>query len=164
MNQGLRLLFLGFALALPSACSSDANVDSCQPYDHDAVAGGTNNVLLTVSDTAFGVGAPGSGSTQRNIAVENSSVVKLTVTNVGKKPHSLVVACIPSELPAGCPQTSCFPDEANLQPIDPGDSVTVTFDTPAVEGAYQFTSAVDGDTMTDKDGNVTGLVGEFVLM
>ena len=165
MNKGFCTIFLGFALALPSACSSSAkdNDNSCQPDDQNGMVGGTMTVLLTVSDTAFGVGAPGSGSTQRNITVENSSTVKLTVTNVGKEPHSFVVACIPSGLPAACPQTSCFPDEAKIPAIDPGGSVSVTFDTPAVEGAYQFTSDVDGDTTTDKQGKVTGLVGQFVL-
>ncbi|MEO8902348.1 MAG: cupredoxin domain-containing protein [Polyangiaceae bacterium] len=165
MNKGFLLLFLGFALALPSACGSEAKDrdSSCQPDDQDGVVGGTMTVLLTVSDTGFAVGAPGSGSTQRNITVENSSTVKLTVTNVGKKPHSFVVACIPSGLPAACPQTSCLPDEANIPAIDPGESVSVTFHTPAVEGAYQFTSDVNGDVTIDKDGTVRGLVGEFVL-
>ena len=166
MNQGFMLLFLGFALALPSACGSDASDggNSCQPGDQDGVLGGTKTVLLSVSDTAFAVGGVDSGSMQRNIAAENSSRLTLTLTNVGEKPHSFVVACIPSELPAACPQTSCFPEEANISALAPGASVTVMFDTPAVEGAYQFTSDVEGDTTTDKDGIVSGLVGEFVLM
>ena len=167
MKQGFGLLFLGFALALPTACSSDAsdNGGACQADDQDGVLGGANTVLLNVSDTGFAVGGVDSGSTQSNITVENSSTVKLTITNVGTTPHSFVVGCIPSGLPASCnmPQ-SCFPDAAHIPPIDPGDKVTVSFTTPPVEGAYQFTSDVEGDTTTDKDGNVAGLVGEFNLM
>ncbi len=170
MKAAFRVLFLGFALALPSACSSDASDknddgDSCQPDDQDGVLGGTNTVLLNVSDTGFAVGGVDSGSTQPNITVQNSSTVKLTVTNVGTTPHSFVVACIPSGLPASCNlPTSCFPEAAHIPALDPGAKVSVTFMTPPVEGAYPFTSDVDGDTTTDKDGNVTGLVGEFNLM
>ncbi|HEY1533825.1 MAG TPA: hypothetical protein VGF76_07395, partial [Polyangiaceae bacterium] len=98
------------------------------------------------------------------IAVQNSSAVKLTVTNTGTTPHSFKVACIPSGLPAGCEQTSCFPDAADIPAIAAGDSVTVSFNTPAVEGAYQFFSDEDGDTSAGGEGNYSGLVGEFVLM
>jgi hypothetical protein len=38
------------------------------------------------------------------------------------------------------------------------------FVTPAVEGAYPFTSDEPGDTTAGSDGTETGLVGEFVLM
>ena len=169
MKQALGLLCLMFAVGLSNACSSDAGDKGdggpCDADDQDGVLGGTNTVLLSVSDSAFAVGGVDSGSMQPNIAVENSSTVKLTVTNTGTTPHSFVVACIPSGLPASCNQpTSCFPDAANIPAIDPGKSVTVMFMTPAVEGAYQFTSDVKGDTTTDKGGNVAGLVGEFVLM
>ncbi len=142
-----------------TACSSDAKDndgdDLCQPDDQDGVVGGNSKVLLNVSDTGFAVGGVDSGSTQPNIAVQNTSTVILTITNVGTKPHSFHVACRPSELPAGCSQTSCFPDEAQVPAIDPGASVTVTFRTPAVEGEYAFTSDEPGDE---------ALVGEFVLM
>ncbi len=150
-------LLLILTIAGTSACSSDsddADTDSCVPGDADGIVGGTNTVLLNVSDTAFAVGGVNSGSTQPNITVQNSSAVKLTVTNVGSTPHSFKVACIPSGLPAGCEQTSCFPDEANLAAIAPGDSMSTTFATPAVEGAYQFTSDEPGDD---------DIVGQFVL-
>jgi hypothetical protein len=172
-------LFVG-CVALASACSSDATSnngmsmseagaggagdDSCNPLDADGIVGGTNTVKLSVSDTAFAVGGVNSDSTQRNITVQNLSTVQLTITNTGTKPHDFVVSCIPSGLPVGCLSTSCFPARiANLSPIEPGDSVTVTFQTPAVEGAYRFISDLPGDTSTDASGNVTGLVGEFVL-
>ena len=155
---GLRhwLLVLGLLLVTP-ACSSDGKQDDdrCMSDDQDGVVGGTSRVLLSVSDTAFAVGGVNSGSMQPNIAAQNTSKVELTISNVGTKPHSFHVACRPSELPAGCPQDSCFPDEAQVPAIDPGDSVTVTFTTPAVEGEYAFTSDEPGDE---------ALVGEFVLM
>lgn len=155
-----------FGLLLANACSSKSGADdSCNPGDQDGVVGGNNVVLLSVSDTEFTVGGVDSGSTEPNIAVQNLSNVMLTLTNVGTKPHSLQLACIPSGLPATCAlQMSCFPDNANIPPLAPGDSVTTSFTTPAVEGAYQFTSTVAGDSTVEADGGVAGLVGEFVLM
>jgi len=134
--------------------SKDNQGDPCTPDDQDGVIGTKETVLLSVSDTAFSVGGVGSGSTQRNITIQNLSPVTLTLTNVGAKPHSFVVDCIRSDLPAGCPQTSCFPEEANIAPVDPGESATAEFKCPAVEGAYPFTSDVPGDD---------ALVGQFVL-
>ena len=156
------LLVLG--LLATSACSSAGDSDQCNPDDADGVVGVTSTVKVSVSDTEFTVGGVGSNSTERNIAVENSSAVTLTVTNTGSKPHSFKVACIPSDLPAGCEQTSCFPDAADIPAIAAGDSVTVTFNTPAVEGTYQFFSDEDGDTSAGGEGNHSGLVGEFVLL
>jgi hypothetical protein len=128
--------------------------DSCAPDDQDGVIGGESTVLLTVSDAAFAVGGVGSGSTQRNITIQNSSNVTLTLTNVGTTPHSFVVDCIPSELPAGCPQTSCFPSEATIPAVAPEASTTVKFTVPVVEGAYPFFSDVPGDE---------ALLGQFVI-
>ena len=138
------------------ACSNSTSgsADSCTPDDQDGVIGGTMAVLLTVSDDAFAVGGVDSGSTQRNITVQNATNVTLTLTNVGTKPHSFVVDCIKSDLPAGCPQKSCFPKAADIPPVDPGKSVTVKFTAPLVEGAYPFHSDVDGDD---------DLTGQFVL-
>jgi hypothetical protein len=153
----LRHLLLGFGVLLSTACSSDAKdgADSCMPDDQDGVVGGTSTVLLSVSDSAFAVGGVNSGSTQPNIAAQNTSTVKLTITNVGTRPHGFQVGCRATDLPAGCPQMSCFPDAANVSAIEPGDSVTVTFQTPAVEGEYRFTSSEAGDE---------DLIGQFVLM
>lgn len=152
-----RHLLLGFGITLLTACGSDVSDgnDTCMPGDQDGIVGGSNTVLLNVSDTAFAVGGVNSGSTQRNVSVQNTSNVTLTITNVGSKPHSFQVGCRPTNSPAGCPQTSCFPDTANVSAIAPGDSVTVMFQTPAVEGEYQFTSDEPGDD---------DLVGQFVLL
>ena len=163
-NLGKVLLLFGLLLA--SGCNGGDNADSCNPDDQDGVVGSTDTVtvLLNVSDQGYAVGGVDSGSTEPNIAVQNLSNVTLTLTNVGSKSHSLHIACIPTGLPAGCPAMSCFPDNANIPALAPGDSATVMFATPAVEGAYQFTSDEDGDISTGADGGVTGLVGEFVLM
>jgi hypothetical protein len=152
---------------------SDVNGDddSCTPGDNDGISGGAYTVLVNVSDTAYAVGGVDSGSTSPNIAVQNFGNVTLTLTNVGTRPHDLVVQCIPSGLPATCSmQTSCFPGMAASIPgyiaivpsVDPGMSATVTFMSPAVEGAYQFVSDDPGDT--GADGGVSGPIGEFVLM
>lgn len=148
------------------ACSSNTNGDSCTPSDQDGVLGGPNDsvVLVSVSDTAFSVGGVDSGSTARNIAIQNSSKVTLTLTNVGTKPHDLVIQCIPTGLPAGCPAISCFPKNANVPSVPPGQNATTTFTVPVFEGAYLFTSDEAGDTEKSPDGSLTGLVGEFVLI
>ena len=111
-------------------------------------------MLLSVSDTEFAVGAVGSGSTQRNITIQNSSELTLTLTNVGTRPHSFVVDCISTELTPECPQTSCFPLEANIPALLPSQSMTTQFAMPVVEGAYPFRSDVSGDD---------ALVGQFVV-
>lgn len=159
----LRKALLAFASLAMSACSSD-DLGSCRPGDADGVVGGLSTVELSVSDTAFTVGGVNSNSTEPNVAVQNSSTVTLTVTNTGSKPHSFKVACIPADLPPGCAQMSCFPDAADIPAIAPGDSVTVTFATPAIEGLYPFFSDEDGDSSSGGEGNAMGLVGEFVLM
>jgi hypothetical protein len=141
--------------SLACACNSSSNGDSCAPGDQNGVNDMAETVLVTVSDTAFAVGGVDSGSMERNITSENSSPITLTLTNVGMKPHDLVIGCIPTGLPAGCPSTSCFPKSANFAPLAPGASMTTSFTTPAVEGAYTFTSDVAGDD---------ALIGEFVLM
>ncbi|HWZ91992.1 MAG TPA: hypothetical protein VNW92_24175 [Polyangiaceae bacterium] len=137
---------------------------SCNPDDQDGILGGKMTVLLSVSDTGFAVGGVDSGSTEPNVAVENKSQVTLTLTNVGTMPHGLRIACIPSGLPAACPAESCFPDAANIAPLAPGESATVTFVTPAQEGAYPFTSDEQADAAADTDAGVPALVGQFVLM
>lgn len=128
--------------------------DLCVPNDQDGVIGGVNTVLLTVSDAAFAVGGVGSGSTQRNITIQNSSNVTLTLTNVGTRPHAFVVECIATDLPAGCAKTSCFPGAANISAVAPGDSATTKFTVPVIEGAYPFFSDAPGDE---------ALLGQFVI-
>ncbi len=147
---------LGLLLLLNCAAArSRTTTKAATPDDQDGIVGGNTKVLLNVSDTGYAVGGVKSGSTQPNISVQNSSSVTLTITNVGTTPHGFQIACIPTELPAGCPQQSCFADDTSIDAIEPGESVTITFDTPAVEGAYSFTSDPTGDE---------ALIGQFVLM
>jgi len=145
-----------------SGTSGDDN--GCTPGDQDGIVGGNNRIELAVSDTGFGVGAPDSGSTEPNITVQNLAMVTLVMTNIGTKPHDLVIECMPTPNTKGCPTQACFPAAANIPAVQPGKSATVMFETPATEGAYTFTSDEPGDTETAADGGVTGLVGEFNLM
>jgi hypothetical protein len=171
---------VGLALTAANCGSGGAGTTGCTPGDSDGVNGtngGDYPILVNVSDTGFTVGGVDSGSTESNITTQNLQTVTLTLTNVGTKPHDMVVECIPSGLPAGCARTSCFPNPADagmapgsvtLVPIvQPGESKTVMFVTPAIEGAYPFISDVPGDdTHYDStDGGATGsLLGEFNLM
>lgn len=168
LYRALGAAFLGLTVLCSVGCSksdSDDGDNSCTPDDQDGVLGGNVTVLVSVSDTAFTVGGVNSGSTQSNISIQNSTNVTLTLTNTGTKPHDLTISCIPTGLPAMCMnETSCFPTAANIGTLMPGDSKTVTFVAPVVEGIYQFVSDVDGDTTTDSSGKVTGLVGQFNLM
>jgi hypothetical protein len=159
-----RALTVGACLSLAVAvarCSSSSG-DPCRT-DADGIIGGASTIQLTVSDTAFSVGAADSGSVEPNIVVQNLSRVTLTLTNVGTRPHDFVIRCLPTPNAAGCPTESCFPPEAGLGPVAPGGSATTTFMTPAVEGAYPFVSDQPGDSETAADGG-PGLLGEFVLM
>jgi hypothetical protein len=156
---------LEFCLVLSTACDSPG-APTCNA-DADGVTGmnaGSVAVDLTVSDTAFAVGAPDSGSTEANITVQNLATVILTMTNVGSKPHDFVVQCLPTPNANGCPAESCFPGSANFPALEPGASATATFTTPAHEGGYRFISDQPGDTQTTADGGVTGLVGQFNVM
>jgi hypothetical protein len=154
------------ALALSAIHCSNlaASGNPCAPGDQDAVNGGTQVVLVSVSDTGFTVGGVDSGSTEPNITVENLANVILTLTNTGTEPHDMTIGCIGTGLPAGCPSTSCFPSDANIATLQPGESMTTAFVTPAVEGAYPFVSDVPGDAARSAEGGVTSLGGEFVLM
>jgi hypothetical protein len=120
-------------------------------------------VYLTVSDTAFAVGGVDSGSTQPNVTIENAATVTLTLTNVGTRPHDLVVECQPTPNTSGCPMQSCFPPEANIPALEPGRSATRTFVAPTHEGVYPFASDLPAD-LSSPDGGGAGPVGEFVLM
>jgi hypothetical protein len=150
------------ALALAASRCTSSSGDPCFT-DADGVVGGSSTIQLTVSDTAFSVGGVDSGSSEPNITVQNLSQVTLIMTNVGARAHDLVVSCLATPNAAGCPTESCFPPEAGIGPVPPGGSATITFTTPAVEGAYPFVSDQPGDTATLADGGI-GLVGEFVLM
>ncbi|MEI9948731.1 MAG: cupredoxin domain-containing protein [Pseudomonadota bacterium] len=125
--------------ALSFACSSDVekNDDLCTPDDADGIISEPATVLLTVTDSKF---APAVVTTQ------NSSDITLTLKNDGTTPHSFVVDCLPTPNSDGCPTQSCFPSEAKLDPVAPGEEATIMFETPLVEGIYKFHSDVPEDT------------------
>jgi hypothetical protein len=152
---------------IPAAvrCSSPSpgQGDSCNP-DQNGVYGTPTIVLLEVSDTAFRVGTADGGPLEPNVTTENATQVTLTLTNVGTRPHDLVVQCQATPNTGGCPTRSCFPPDASIPSLNPGKSATTRFITPVHEGNYLFTSDLPGDTTLAPDGGVTGLVGQFVLM
>jgi len=178
IERALAATCAGLVLALASCGSSSNNDDSCSTGDQDGVNGGSDTELVSVNDSGFAVGGVDSGSTEPNIAVQNLATVTLTLTNTGTRPHDLVIQCIPTGLPATCMNpTSCFPNVSDagsstlgavtlIPPLMPGESATVTFLAPVVEGVYNFISDVSGDSTTfEADGGVSGnLTGEFVLM
>jgi hypothetical protein len=160
-----RVASLGLVVLLAGArCSIDSPSTQCNP-DSNGVSGGTQVIDLTVSDTAFSVGAADSGPPEPNITVENAATLTLTLTNVGTRPHDFVVQCqsVP-DVPKGCPAQVCFPPDADIPSLQPGQSATTTFVTPSHEGTYPFISDVPGDSERNDDGGLGGLVGEFVLM
>jgi hypothetical protein len=152
-----------FALALSVACGGSPVGPKCSA-DSNGVSGGTDVIDLTVSDTAFTVGALDGGPGEPNVAIENAATVILTMTNVGSLPHDLRVQCQPTPNADGCPMQVCFPSEANLPEVQPGKSAATRFVAPFHEGLYPFVSDIPGDTQTSPDGGITGLVGQFVLM
>ena len=158
------VVWLGlFAGATHCSNGSPTTADGgCQLDDQNGTSGGAKVVDIAVSDTGFFVGGPDSGSTSSNVAFENSTVVTLTLFNVGTKPHDLTVQC---QAPSAdnCQMSWCFMP-ANVPTVQPGQSVETTLTAPFSEGVYVFTSDLPGDTQEQPDGGLTGLVGEFVLM
>ncbi len=143
----MRAQHLFFALLTLIACSSDEESDDvCAPDDADGIIGVDIAVALSVDDVTF---APAIVKTQ------NSSVVTLTLTNTGTRPHGFAVDCLPTPNSRGCPTQSCFPAEATVAPIAPGASTTVKFSNPAVEGIYTYRSTGEGDEALAK--------GQFIL-
>ena len=124
---------------LSVACSGShtkANDEACTPSDADGVIDEPANQRLTVTDAEF---------RPKIITTQNSSSVVLTLKNEGTTLHGFVVDCMPTPNSDGCPSQSCFPSEAKIEPIAPGQEVTVRFETPLVEGIYDFHSDVPED-------------------
>lgn len=134
------------ALLVVACSGDDTDDDSCAPDDADGIVGVDITVALTVDDTTF---SPAIVKTQ------NSSVVTLTLTNQGTRPHGFAIDCLETPNSRGCPARSCFPAEATISALAPGASVTVKFTSPAVEGIYTYRSTVDGDAALG--------TGQFIL-
>jgi hypothetical protein len=125
--------------ALGLACSSSedgANHPACTPDDADGIIDEPANPRLTVTDTAF---------MPTIITTQNTSTITLTLKNEGTRPHGFVVDCKPTPNGDGCPLQSCFPREAAIAAIEAGTEVTVSFQSPLVEGIYDFHSDVPED-------------------
>jgi hypothetical protein len=135
---GRSALLLALA-ALGVACSSadEGKGDRCKPDDADGIIDEPANPQLTVTDTEF---------VPKIVTTQNTSTVTLKLKNEGTTPHAFVVACKPTPNSDGCPAQSCFPPEAKIEPLAPGDEVTILFETPLVEGIYDFHSDVPADT------------------
>ena len=128
------------------ACSTDAEQnDACTPDDADGVISEPANPELIVTDSEF---------MPKIVTTQNSSAIKLKLTNEGSTPHGFVVDCLATPNTDGCPTNSCFPSEAKIQPLEPGADATIMFDSPLVEGIYTFRSDVAGDN---------DLKGQFVI-
>jgi hypothetical protein len=117
-------LALGFA-----ACSADQGGNACEIEDQDGIIGGTDVFVVRVGDAAF---AP------IILTAQNQSDVTLTLHNESSGEAGFLVDCLPTPNADGCPQESCFPSEASILPIAPGESATVQFQLPAVEGDYVY--------------------------
>ena len=145
MEPPIKTLLVGRAAllmvaALSFACSSsddDKKDDSCTPDDADGIISEPATLVVTVNDTEF---AP------KILTTQNSSAITLTLKNQGTAPHSFVVDCLPTPNSDGCPMQSCFPSEAKVDPVAPGGEATIMFQTPLVEGIYNFHSDVAEDT------------------
>jgi hypothetical protein len=176
-------------LALFNAgCSKDSDDDDNDPTnggmcfpDSDGLTGGFYPIAVTVTDTGF---------LKNLIATQNDSMVTLTLTNAGTKPHGFSVGCVSvlssyPKLPAMCPTVSCFPgataqgstadggaadggtsdggaaaQTATVAPIAPGASATIMFNTPTPDGLIYPFTSNDPD-----DSAVPGLNnGQWSLM
>jgi hypothetical protein len=158
----VRACFSIAALALllaPAGCGGPSS-GACGAGDQNGMSGGTYTFDLTVDDTGFH---------PLVLSAENDATVTLTITNMGTRPHDFVLQCLPTPNGSGCPAQSCFPGEASVpsvSAIDPGKTVTVTFDTPKPEGIYPFRSDLPGDSPNDvmTDAGEMGFAGQFVVL
>jgi hypothetical protein len=135
-------VFVGAGALLAAACS-DAEGDACALEDQDGIIGGRDVRVIRVDDDGFD---------PILVKTQNQSNVTLTLENNGTEEAGFIVDCLPTPNDDGCAQESCFPDEAMIDPIPPGESETVEFQAPEVEGEYVF-SAAPGDDRA----------GQFVL-
>jgi hypothetical protein len=125
------------------------------------MSGGTYTIDLTVDDTGFH---------PLVLSAQNDAMITLTIHNAGTKPHDFVLGCLATPNGSGCPTQSCFPATdasiPSVPAIQPGQTVTTTFDTPRPEGIYPFRSDLPGDSPTDvvTDAGEMGFAGQFVVL
>jgi hypothetical protein len=131
-------LLVALALCFGCASSSDDHQDdACTPDDADGIISEPARLIVTVTDSDL---------KPKILTVQNSSDITLTLENNGTSPLGLAVDCLATPNHDGCPTESCFPADAKLEPIEPGESATITFVSPLVEGIYAFHSGLPDDT------------------
>lgn len=135
----LRPLSLLAALAAAACSDPGAGEDVCSLDDADGVVGGSYVFEVSVDDAAFFPVV---------LKAQNDSAVTLRLTNTGSTPHNLVFDCLPTPNDNRCPSESCFPEQAQVPSVAPGESASVNFDTPLPEGIYDFRSNLASDTQT----------------
>jgi len=119
-------------------CASSSDTDTaCTPDDADGIISEPARLVLTVTDREF---------SPRILAAQNSSDITLILDNQGTTPHGFVIDCLPTPNDDGCPTEACFPREARIEPLAPGESSRISFVTPLVEGIYDFHSGGSEDT------------------
>jgi hypothetical protein len=137
---GLGLLFFSLLDCSSSSSSSDApDAGGTSGACVSTKDSGTAAIALSVDDTAF---------SPAQVTADDLSLVTVTLTNKGTKPHGFTVQCASTPNTKGCPTTTCFPDASTIDPIPPDASATATFTAPHAEGTYTFGSGASGDTMT----------------
>jgi FtsP/CotA-like multicopper oxidase with cupredoxin domain len=119
------------------ACSGGGGEgDPCEIEDQDGVIGGESAFVVRVYDTEFD---------PPTLTAQNRADVRLTLENESSGDAGFHVDCLPTRNDEGCPQESCFPGGATIAPIAPGESTTVEFRLPAVEGTYFYRPAPGDD-------------------
>jgi cupredoxin-like protein len=129
-----------------SSSEVHGNDQLCAPDDADGIIDEPANLQLTVTDTGF---------MPKIVTTQNTSTITLKLQNEGSRPHSFVVDCKPTPNTDGCPMKSCFSAAAAIEPVEPGAEVTVSFQTPLVEGIYNFHSDVPEDAELE--------AGQFII-
>ena len=134
----------------PDAAATTGD-DTCYP-DNDGSNNETYTIDIAVDDTGFTSSDDDDAGAKNIIATQNGSLVTLTLTNRGTKPHGFQVGCVSvcssyPRLPAGCSPWACFPANSTIPPIAPGTSAIITFDTPTPDGLiYPFSSSAPDDS------------------
>jgi hypothetical protein len=113
---------------LSAACGADGEErDRCEPDDFDGIQGGDVAFDVVVNDDEF---------SPRILTAQNRGRILLTLTNEGTRPLGFLIECLPTPNDDGCPKESCFPDAAQIAPIEPGETETREFEVPIPEGIY----------------------------